>query len=255
MTICASVKVRDGLVLATDSMSQIFAKDVTTQQIGVVKTYSNARKLFQAAGLPMGIMSYGIGNIGRRSVQGLLREFVPSSNTVKDVADALFTFIKSPYDSEFGTGQKPGLGFFVAGYSEGKPFAEEWEFLLPRDNATKLVRAEDTFGASWRGIDLPFTRLYKGFDPRIGSKLKSAGLDDKQIKEVFHGLELPVVFDGMPVQDAIDFAVFICKTTIGMSTFEAGPPGCGGPLQVATILPDSGFEWISKPSLIVNDLR
>jgi hypothetical protein len=56
----------------------------------------------------------------------------------------------------------------------------------------------------------------------------------------------------MPVQDAIDFAVFILNTTIGYTTFIPGVPSCGGPLQVAAILPDEGFVWISRPELQVS---
>jgi len=257
MTICASVKVRDGLVLATDSMSQIQGQDAATGAIGVVKTYSNARKLFQAAKLPIGVMSHGIGNIGNRSIQGFMREFSPTADTVQEVAECLFEFIRSPYDSEFASlkpDQRPVLGFFVAGYSKSKPFAEEWEFLMPRDQGPKAVRPETVFGASWRGIDLPFTRLYKGFDPRIRQKLRNANLSDEKIKEILDGFESAVVFDGMPVQDAINFAAYIVRVTIGLATFEAGPPSCGGPLQVAAILPDSGFEWVMNPTFAVHDM-
>lgn len=130
MTICASVKVRDGLVLATDSMTQIQARDPVTGAVGVVKTYSNARKLFHVDELPIGVMSYGVGNFGKRSIQGFMREFNPSpDDSVKGVTEALFHFIKAPYDSEYGSlrpDQQPVLGFFVAGYSKGKVFADEW---------------------------------------------------------------------------------------------------------------------------------
>lgn len=60
-----------------------------------------------------------------------------------------------------------------------------------------------------------------------------------------------IVFDGMPVQDAVNFAAFIVRTTIGMATFEAGSPTCGGPLQVATIFQETGFEWVLEPAIAV----
>jgi hypothetical protein len=44
-------------------------------------------------------------------------------------------------------------------------------------------------------------------------------------------------------------AAYIVKTTIGISRFEIGVPVCGGPLQVATILPSEGFRWIERPNL------
>ena len=74
MTICAIVKVRDGLVLGTDSMTQILA-EIEPGKRAIVKAYGNARKLFRIGKLPVGIVTFGIGNIGSRSIQGLVREF------------------------------------------------------------------------------------------------------------------------------------------------------------------------------------
>ncbi len=252
MTICASVKVRDGLVLATDSMTQIQSPGV-----GVIKTYANARKLFPLEGLPIGVMSYGVGNIGNRSIQSFVREFNSGLKLkgVKTVTQALYDFIAAAYEAEFASmdaADRPALGFFVAGYSGKNVFAEEWEFRLPADPRHREVRPESVFGASWRGIDLPFTRLYFGYDPRALEALQAAGLTDAQIEAAFRPYQAQVVYDGMPVQDAINFAVFIAETTIGMATFELGPPACGLPLQVATILPGAEFVWVSNPQLSIS---
>jgi hypothetical protein len=254
MTIITSVKVRDGLVLATDSMTQIQGRNVSGESV-VIKTYSNAKKLFQVPELPMGVMSYGVGNIGPRSIQGVMREFYHNvqAKNVKDVATALLEFIKPSFNAEFGSLKSiPELGFFIAGYSQDKAFADEWEFLLPRDREPISVRPETTFGASWRGIWPPFTRLFKGYDTRIEEKLREQGSFNDAVEKTLKSFEAQVVFDGMPVQDAVNFAVYIVQTTVGMSTFEVGPPICGGPLQVATILPDSGFEWVLNPKITIS---
>lgn len=250
MTIIASVKVRDGLVLGTDSMSQIQGQD-PAGNIAIIKSYSNAKKLFQVNDWPIGVMSYGLGNLGQRSIQGLVSEFgaeYQGNPSVEDVTNGLFAFFEEKYNEIWGEEEnKSGLGFFVAGYSRSEPFPEEWEFALPRDSQAKQVRPLDKFGASWRGVDMPFTRLYKGFDPRGLHALKERGVSQQAIDDAFMPFESPVVYDGMPVQDAINFVTFILDTTIGMATFELGPPTCGGPLQVATILPESGLAWISEP--------
>lgn len=253
MTICVSVKVRDGLVLGTDSMAQIWGQDDTGNR-GVVKAYSNARKLFQICDLPIGAMTYGIGNLGPRSMQGLIRDFssrYEGERTVESVVKSLFDFFSGIYHEVFSDAPVPALGFYVAGYSEGQPFPEECEFLFPRDSEARQVRPQDEFGASWRGVDLPFTRLYKGYDPRAMNALcQETGASEKTVREIVDRYESPVVYDGMPVQDAINFAGFILQTTVGLASFELGAPSCGGPLQVAIVQPDSGFEWIKEPSLV-----
>ena len=127
--------------------------------------------------------------------------------------------------------------------------------MLPRDEEPTPARGAEEFGASWRGVDAPFTRLYKGFDPYvIPPRLADAGLDDDAQAAVLDaaGLETFVVFDGMPVQDAMNFAVFTLDTTIGWSTFAVGYPVCARPLQIAVILPDTGFEWVARPELRIS---
>jgi hypothetical protein len=252
LTIVASVKVRDGLILGTDSMTTISSEE------GVLKTYSNARKLFRIAGLPIGVMTYGLGNIGPMSIEGVVVHFckynLPDSTRVVDVAKALYDFVSEFYGNQFEDvpeEQRPELGFLIAGYSDEFPLPEEYEFLLPQDDGPALVRDPAEFGASWRGIDAPFVRLYKGFDPRMLSALDAQGLSADKIEAATEGLEANVIYDGMPVQDAINFATFILDTTISFSAFEVGAASCGRPLQVATILADEGFKWVAKPELRV----
>jgi len=260
MTICTVVKVRDGIVLGTDSMSQLHATDPQGQS-GVVKTYSNSRKLFQVGEKPIGVMSWGAGNIGPRSIEGLLREFSRQPGqekvrTVEDTAGKLCQFLQEIYDAEFPNvpvEQQPGIGMYVAGYSRGEEFAEEWEFTLPAAPVPKKVRPKEHFGASWRGIDIPFTRLYQGFDPRLLEALAAKGVSRELIEETIGQtpLKIQVVYGAVPVQDAIDLAVFVLRTTIGYVEIDLGPPACGGPLQVAIILPQTGFSWIEQPQLSI----
>lgn len=266
MTIIASVKARDGIVLATDSMSQLSVED-DEGQISIIKTYRNARKLFRIEALPIGVMSYGLGNIGARSIESLVLEFsrelgkhATGPNTVETISRRLYKFIKGVYDDAFGEvppqqkDEQLALGFFIGGYSPRKFLAEQWEFELPSSEDIRRVRDDDKFGSSWRGVPLPFIRLHNGFDPRIVKALKAKGVADKIIDEVLsvERWRMPITYDGMPVQDAINFAIYILETTIGAATFERGAaPSCGGNLQIAVILPDKGWQWIQEPQLTV----
>lgn len=197
--------------------------------------------------------------IGNRSIEGLVLDFSRSAGTssVEEVARGLFNHVSAQYGGVFDgvdVAQRPVLGFYIAGYTHGEPFPEEFEFVLPRDAEPFPARDLESFGASWRGVDAPFTRLYKGFDGYvIPPRLEEKGLNEEEISAVLEpeGLETQVLFDGMPVQDAINFAVYILDTTIGWTTFQLGAPACGRPLQVSTILADTGFAWVAKPELTV----
>ena len=259
MSIIASVKVYDGLVLAADSMTNIYGQDVATGQTGIVIAYEYAQKIFQLASLPIIVATYGIGNIGTRSIESLLFEFSKEyeednarNKKVKHAANALLEFLKKRYYEIFDENQinnNPTLGFYIGGYSPDSIYAEDYEFVFPSLEEVKEVREADHFGASWRGISIPFTRLFRGIDPRYEDSLIKNGVEEELVKNLHKAFESPFVFNGMPVQDAIDLASFIVGTTIGLARFEAGPVTCGGPVDIAVAHPNGTFQWIKRKKL------
>jgi hypothetical protein len=256
MTIVASVKSRDGLILAADSMSTLSVATPVGPQY--VKAYQNARKLFQMGDLPIGAVTYGLGNIGTRSMESLVLEacknFSDDLADVESVAQALYDHLRSAYNAAFNgldDEQKPECGFLVGGYSAEEPLARLLEFEFPASEGPVEKLGPDDFGSAWRGVDFPFIRLWRGFAPSMVSRLVNEdGMTQQRIAELVAPLEIGATYEGMPVQDAINFATFILDTTIGFSEFAPGYPACGGPLQIAAILPDDeGFRWIAKPKL------
>jgi hypothetical protein len=95
MTIVASVKVRDGVVLASDSMTSLQTSLAVAgggQQVVVVKTYQHARKLFRIGERPAGVLTRGVGALGPRSVESLVLEVsrqTPDAATVEQIAGLL----------------------------------------------------------------------------------------------------------------------------------------------------------------------
>lgn len=264
MSIVACVKVYDGIALGADSATQITGRD-TSGNVGVLKVYQNARKLFQFQQLPVGILTYGIGNLGNKSIETLLREYngnhpIPSTGPFKvsEIVDNLLEFFKTLYDQQFSGSppeQKPVLGFYVAGYSKDTsmaPLGEEYEFTLPKDSNKLAPRTPEKFGASWRGISIPFTRLYYGYDPRSDEKLNQMGRQDiiPIINELKKEFGAKIIYDGMPIIDAIKFVQFILQTTIGLVYFEIGAPSCSEPIDLAVIR-DGKFEWVKEKKIEV----
>ena len=251
MSIIASVKVQDGIALGCDSATQISGTD-PQGNVGVLKVYENARKLFRFQNLPVGILTYGIGNTGPKSIYTILREFnkeyTPEEKlyTIKDISNELLKFIKEFYNDFFKSlpiEKKPVLGIYIAGYSADNPLGEEWEFRLPTDKEARQVRPAEKTGASWRGVGVPFTRLFYGYDPRAIGALVKSGFDEEKVRNVFKPYQAAVIFDGMPVKDAVNLTKFILRTTIGLNSFEIGAPSCSEPIQVAVINAADGFNW------------
>jgi hypothetical protein len=263
MSVVAAVKVYDGVVLGAESMTQITTVIGGQQQIA--KSYENAQKLFRVADFPIGIVTYGIGNIGRRSIESFVHEFSRTEKArnderidVEQTAQRFFSFMQEHHSQAFSQleGVQPALGFIIAGYSEsGQQYlASEWEFILPFHQAAIEVIPQNEIGASWRGVDGPFARLMFGIDPRLEAQLVQSGMPQQEVdrfKQVAAGFATNVIFDGMPLRDAIGYCRFIIQTTIGWCTYALGSPACGGPIRLATITPGSGFEWVTPPKVYV----
>jgi hypothetical protein len=270
VSVVASVKVYDGIVIGAESMTQLMANVPGAPQPMCVKSYSHAQKIFPIANLPIGVLTYGMGNIGNRSMESFVHEFSQleagdegelADKSVQAVAGRLHTFMNNHYPANFRAMQelqRPQVGFYVAGYSPGPEhhLGAEWEFIIPQTEAPIRARDDNAVGASWRGIHVPFTRLFFGVDPRIEGVLRELGVDAPTLTRfrqiVSTQLLSRVAFEGMPIQDAVGFCRFIIQTTIGMATYEIGIASCGGPIHTAVIT-RSGFKWISQPKITLGE--
>ena len=254
MTICVSVRVPEGVVLGTDSMSTVTANDSEGVPF-VIKNYLNARKLFQVGDLPIGVFIYGLARIGSTSLSELIHQFGDENEeeSVPLVADGLTEFIARAYADEYPPGaDQPRLGLYIAGYSQGSYSVHEREVGFPQQLVPKSIRRTGgDYGVVWRGVEVPFYRLYMGCDPVLLDSLSKKAIHAEagdQFSEQ-NRRRMLVPFEYMYLQDAADFAVFVLRTTIGYNQFEVGLPTCGGELQVAAISAVDGFQWIREPQL------
>jgi hypothetical protein len=141
MTIAISLKVNDGIVLASDSASTIMGRD-ESGNLYVINIYEKANKIFNLKkGLPVGTISWGSGSIGQASISTLAKDFRylleksdkykinPENYTIEEIAKKFKNFIYTEnYVKEFKDWkEKPALGFMIVGYSSNQPMAEEWK--------------------------------------------------------------------------------------------------------------------------------
>lgn len=278
MTIAISIKVGEGLVYAADSTSSFF--DNTAGQSRLAQSFHHARKLIQLEDYPIGIMTFGLGSIGARNLESLVAEFEngliplaarPAGDvyTVEAIATDLKDFLAAKYDAEFPIpapapapdggaappDPRPQMGVIMGGYSRGQFFADEFVIGFPGGTVTRTRdnTAADV-GALWWGVTTPIMRLVLGFDPDLHQWFLDQEVDPAEVGNILSELrgrmQWNILFDGMPLQDAIDFGVYLANVTIGHSRFVVGPPVCGGHVDVATIT-HRGFSWVRQKQNIV----
>lgn len=269
MTIAISIKVNDGVVLAADSASTMYGKDAQGNT-GIFNVYDNANKVANLhKDIPVGIITWGTGSIGKSSISTLVKDFrkrimgddIDFSDCridrkdygIKDIATEFKEFIYDDlYLKEYSNTVSHPLGFVIAGYSAKQNMAEEWRIDIGPNGCIgpKEVRPIEACGLSWNGMPEPISRLYFGFSPQTENILKEFEIDDAKVNEIINkmkgNLTLPLVFDPMPIQDAIDLGRFLVDLTKNYYKFVPGAPFVGGPIEIAAITKHEGYKWVTR---------
>lgn len=261
MTIIVSVKINDGIVMASDSATTF--DTIPSQQI-----YAHSNKIINLRkGFSIGAMVTGAGGIGSESIDTLLKdlrqrfsgqdaehpdwELNRATFTVKEVADKTLQFLaqeKLPLVAD-----EVWTSIRICGYSAGRPLSEVWDVDLQGRTARQpiQVQSESVFGIRWGGDYETLDRLLLGRSPTFMETLKKIGLTPEQA-EAADALLISehrslLYLNAMPIQDAIDLARFLTETTIGFIRFCVGrSKTVGGPIEIATITKHEGFRWVQR---------
>jgi hypothetical protein len=184
--------------------------------------------------------------------------------TVSEVATDLIAFIKERYDREYQQAQSVppqfrSLGIAVGGYSYDAFFADQYVYDFSTSTKPESVRPDSAdgnpdFGANWWGLTDALTRLIRGFDGSAMQELINRGVSEDIIgRWINDGVgQLPLVFVGMPLQDAIDFAEYCVQVTIGRYRFGQGIAAVGGDVDIAVMRPKR-FQWAKRKQWAIKD--
>jgi hypothetical protein len=283
VTIAVSLKVHEGVVLASDSASTL-AQVQSDGTLSVANVYYNVDKIANLVkGLPLGVTTWGAGSIGPESISSLfkdLRQMLTGERAgpdganwkvdfadyaVADIADRVREFIyQTKYFTVFdGNSQVPDLGLVVAGYSTDGPHAEAYKIEMGSSGCASPAQM-------WPGAECGFfvggqaaavARLMHGVDPQVVKVLVDA-LDlspeqaDRAAKIVREQLSVPLVQEPMPFQDALDLAEFFVDLTARYTKFlPVGATTVGGPIEVAGITKHEGFKWVKRKQYYSTELN
>ena len=146
------------------------------------------------------------------------------------------------------------VNIMVSGYNENNE-TEVYEMRIP--GSIELKRGPNDYGCTWIGQGDVVARLVLGYDGRmlntpIFQEILQTHSQEELIGQI-RNVEYNVSWNLLPLQDAIDMAVFLIKTTETMQKFSCGIigenteiPAVGGPIDVAVITKNDGIKWINR---------
>lgn len=264
MTLAVAVKVNEGIVIAADSASTMINNGNQ-----IVNVYDNANKIFNLyKGLPIGAATWNLGSIGQASISMLSKEFRsrisavgspdaidPNNYTIAEVAQRFRDFIfDEKYNVHFADpNNKPSLGLWLCGYSANTAMPELYGIDINTGVCAapqEIVPPNETVMA-WNGQPEAVLRLIMGHGSQLSVILEHqlgvpAADVPVAINQIEAGLMTTLAYDLMPIQDAIDLAIFLVDTTIKYVRFLPGAQTVGGPIEVAAITRYEGFKWIKR---------
>lgn len=260
MSLGVVVKGPEGVVLAADTRVTLYAERDGTPPM--VVNFDNATKLLTFGGPHkwVGAVTYGDALIGTRTAHSLVPEFQlelgGQRKTVRDYAGQLSRFFLDhwkdagmPLDVPSGS----GMSFIVGGFDGKEAYGDVYVFNVPSSPVPVQQNADD-FGMTWGGQLEIANRIVVGYDPRLLTKLQEHfGLSDPELKELAEELgtqfTYTIPYEILPLQDCVDLATFLIRTTISAQNLAVGVRGVGGTIEVATITRTDGLEWIQKKEL------
>jgi hypothetical protein len=254
-------KAAEGIVLAADSRVTILAQR-PGMSVAIAAFYDNATKLLKANGQDyVAAITYGAGALGTtapRTAGSFLPEFESELGTerllVEEFARRLGVFFKSQWDaSSMPVGADP-MVFLVGGFDEGAAYGRVFEVSVPGAIAPVERNPGESFGLTWGGQVQTVTRLILGHDPDLPRMIVDyLGADPSRIAEVqtlfAQNLGLPIPYQFLPLQDCVDLAILIVRTTTQLQSFLVDIRGVGGRVDVATITRTEGFRAVQQKEI------
>jgi len=241
MSFIITVYVPGAIVMAADSRQSITLtrrESEEDKKMRAVETVNSdfVYKVFLLPKHDAGISVSGEFVLGKVTLESHIKRFqeekLKNNDTVHGIAQKVRDFFLGQFPSANTT-------FHIAGFNKVSGISVPYVYIyqnikkeLRRLNV-KPATEEITYGTSWGGQGDVIANM-------LGVKQLQG--PNNVVKQ---SMMTPIIWDSMPIQDAIDFAIYAVRTTIDTIRFQARPKNVGGPIDVLLLTPEI-TTWIQK---------
>lgn len=254
MTIAAAYLVSEGVVLGADSSTMV-STPTGPGGLEVLQLISHSQKVFEVGeNSRFGVCTWGAGSLGKtshRTAIARLAERITKDTTVQSAAEALGKIVE-PLVKNSGV---EFVGYYFGGWD---PTSHDPACFRIEINQKGVKIDPFQLGlCSFSGSPDFFTRVFRGFDPRMPKKLCEEikrQLPDGDFREnfdstftkAFEKVSASLVaagFKDLPIREAIDFIYSYLHITVKATKFRFGAPAVGGPIEIGFLTTDRPFRW------------
>jgi len=268
MSLGIVIKGPEGIVLAADSRLTVTATlPPNPAAPGVLMqlpvNFDNSTKLLTFNGHHrwIGAVTFGDATIGQandlRTAQSFLSAFeltLPEERlTVAAFAQSLSDFFMNEWNTRMPQGHvSAGMSFVIGGFDADEAYGSMYELNIP-NTPVPVEQMHNDFGLNFGGQKEITERLMQGYDAQVLAIITDVlGLTPAQVASVqtaLAALQISVPLQLLPLQDCIDLAVFLIRTTTSAQSLSIGLRGVGGAIDVAVITQQNGIEIIQRKGL------
>jgi len=254
MSLIVSLRVPDGIVIATDSMStsntiiEMIAMEgsdqhSTKKKVNLPKieipfsASSHVQKLFPLCDY-YAISTHGAGVLNQKSIYYHIKcfeeEYQKKVGTIANLKDSVVKYFEHQVALQF-KGYKSNapdnfnpVSFHINGFEKKGNIYKGITYQVNIKKETEINRITDigcTIGGSIQ----------------VAQKLWSIGKEAQGFSFKYQLFSL---------QDAIDFCEFLIDTTAKFHRFAIQGPMVGGEIDIALVSPFNGFQWIKRKNII-----
>jgi len=266
VTIAISIQTSTATIFAADSKlttSGLVGFDDGGEPQFVSQTYDNATKIVRdRAGRAMAVVA-GVADLGRISVMDYIESSeVPRANDADQQESAIRQFTA-------GMGQ-----LRAAHWHESKVTPDRWPItIVLLAVAPSYTNRPAVWRLVFRGeqpdvikLDNPvylegsydgaFSLLYGYRSDVMKDLVHALSIEDQKLGEALDGTKVLRPIDKlsvsvMPIQDAVDLAVFLATIQVQMERFLPGEPVCGGPIDVMVLKAAPTQETLWLPGKVL----
>lgn len=259
MTINVSVRVPDGIVLASDSLASSFKPvqaNIQLQPFDCAKCGAKIKPgpmqapvgVLPGSSTPLASKLFYVGNYG-------VTFFGAAAINGRSIFNHVMMFRTKSFDPKDGLA---GIASTLAGQLQEAVLADPMIKQAPP--GTPIVGFQ-ACGYDEADIDVGQTSvvtLIAGKDPTIKEQKREFGVtvtgQQEVAKKLFAnlpgGISAQPNFTTMTLPDAIDYAKFLVQTTSDYQRFADMVPNVGGPVEVALITKWIGFRFVQRKKLL-----